>query len=93
MSIAYTLRDMILPFGQSGGGKVNSASSLLLFAIIIILFLIRSYIVQFSFNKIIPSLIFRLNSEPNKILNTFRPLSYTESIFLTLLISSLFSCC
>ena len=96
-SIAYTLRDIIQPvlFGQSGGGqhKVDSTTGLLLFGIIIILFLIRSYIVQFAFNRVVPSLIVNTTAEPDKILNHFRPLSYVEAIFLTLLISSLFSCC
>ncbi len=90
MTIAHALHDMLKPaLGQSGGGKQNGG--LLLFVIILTLFLIRAFIVQYSFSMIVPNLIARFSAEPEKTLANYRPLTYVEAIFLTLLTSSLFN--
>lgn len=92
MSLAYAIHDMLSPVVQAGGAKAASkhGGGLLLFAIILALFLIRAYIVQFAFNRAVPGLIARVAENPEKNLANFRPISFTEAIFLTLLASSLF---
>jgi len=96
MSLASAIHDMVAPAFhaavQSGGAKkAKGGNGLLLFVIILALFLIRTYIVQFSFNRAVPALVVRLAAKPEKILANFRPLTFVEAMFVTLLASALFN--
>jgi len=52
---------------------------------VIVLFVVKSWIVQFAYNMVVPRLV--LNNGNN--LSNFRPLSLTEAMGLTLLVNTL----
>ena len=74
-----------LIFNQVGGAKPKKGQMLPFVLMVIVLFVVKSWIVQFAYNMVVPRLV--LNNGNN--LSNFRPLSLTEAMGLTLLVSTL----
>lgn len=78
-----SVREMV--GGAKRAGNVNDGLILLFFAMALLM--IRAFMVQYCFNAVAPSMIMRFSSEqPNK---PYRPISFEEALFLTILVSSL----
>lgn len=64
-----------------------------LFFLFLIIILIKSYIVYLGYNFVMPKLIYSLNQERSSTLeevqNKFRPITFVESIILTILMNTL----
>jgi hypothetical protein len=85
--------------GNMTGGvrSMNQASSpsrfFALLLVFLIIILIKSYIVYLGYNYIMPRIIFSLNqdksSSPQEVMSKFRPITFTESIILTIFANTL----
>ena len=71
---------------QKAGYKTCWSNPLLLFLVIILYFLIKSYIVKVLYNNIGPKIMYNFGSDENK----FRLLTFQESMAFTLLTNCLF---
>tara|TARA_B100001094_G_C17629256_1_gene529677 strand:+ start:33 stop:263 length:231 start_codon:yes stop_codon:yes gene_type:complete len=73
------------------GGFIKSKKmkidSLQFFFVIIAVFLIKAFLVQWSYNWIMPKLIYNINGENSD----FRKLSYMEAIIVVILFNNLFN--
>ena len=73
------------------GGLVKTSKlkidSLQFFLVILVVFLIKSWLVQWSYNTIMPKLIFNMTGTEGN----FRRLSYFEAIILVILFNNLFN--
>ena len=73
------------------GGLVKTTKlkidSLQFFLVILIVFLIKSWLVQWSYNTIMPKLI----SNMNGTVRNFRRLTYLEAIIVVILFNNLFN--
>tara|TARA_B100000287_G_scaffold394157_1_gene407992 strand:- start:398 stop:628 length:231 start_codon:yes stop_codon:yes gene_type:complete len=73
------------------GGLVKTSKlkidSLQFFLIIFAVFLIKSWLVQWSYNNIMPKLIFNMTGNQRN----FRRLSYLEAIIVVILFNNLFN--
>jgi hypothetical protein len=73
------------------GGLVKTSKlkidSLQFFLVILVVFLIKSWLVQWSYNTIMPKLIFNMTGNQRN----FRRLSYLEAIILVILFNNLFN--
>jgi len=76
----------------SGGGKqdvsefLSSDKALHVFGMALLIFLIKSFIVQWSYNTIWPKITINSGGSVEK----FRPLTYVEAMVLTLLAINIF---
>lgn len=61
--------------------------SLQFFLMIFLVFLIKAFLVQWSYNWIMPKLIYNINGKQGD----FRKISYIESIIVVILFNNLFS--
>ena len=90
MSLNFIMQNMMNATNtMSGGGKGGSVNTGMLFAIVLVAFFIRVWIVQIAYNNIVPKLVMSLSEEPAKILSHYSSLSFVDAIFLTLVVSSL----
>ena len=73
------------------GGLVKTSKlkidSLQFFLVILIVFLIKSWLVQWSYNTIMPKLISNMNGNDRN----FRRLTYLEAIIVVILFNNLFN--
>ena len=75
---------MIGGFIKGNKMKVNSLN---LFFMMVFIFLIKAWLVQWSYNSIMPKLIYNMGNQTKD----FRKLSYMESIIVVILFNNLFS--
>ena len=75
---------MIGGFVKGNKMKVNSMN---LFIMMVLVFLIKAWLVQWSYNYIMPKLTYNMGNKTND----FRKLSYMESIVVVRLFNNLFS--
>ena len=68
-------------------GKKMKIDSLQFFFVIFAVFLIKAFLVQWSYNWIMPKLIYNINGKQSD----FRKLSYMEAIILVILFNNLFN--
>jgi len=68
-------------------GKKMKIDSLQFFFVILVVFLIKAWLVQWSYNWIMPKLIYNING----LQSDFRRLSYMESIIVVILFNNLFN--
>ena len=75
-----------------GGAKKVSPSGGRMFFVLLILVIdifVRALIVNIGYNIVVPKLIATTSSDPEKILNNYRPLTFWESLVLVICVSSL----
>ena len=75
---------MINGFVKGNKMKINSLS---LFLMVVLVFFIKVFLVQWSYNRIFP--VLRYNMTGNN--KDFRPLTFVESIIVVILFNNLFS--
>ena len=75
---------MINGFVKGNKMKINSLS---LFLMVVLVFFIKVFLVQWSYNRIFP--VLRYNMTGNN--KDFRPLTFIESIIVVILFNNLFS--
>ena len=75
---------MIGGFVKGNKMKINSMN---LFFMMVLIFLIKAWLVQWSYNYIMPKLIYNMTGQTKD----FRKLSYMESIIVVILFNNLFS--
>tara|TARA_B100001094_G_C18077297_1_gene743303 strand:+ start:284 stop:514 length:231 start_codon:yes stop_codon:yes gene_type:complete len=68
-------------------GNKMRVDSLQFFLMIFLVFLIKAFLVQWSYNWIMPKLIYNINGRQGD----FRRLSYIEAIIVVILFNNLFS--
>ena len=68
-------------------GKKMKIDSLQFFLVILVVFLIKAWLVQWSYNWIMPKLIYNINGKNSD----FRKLSYMEAIIVVILFNNLFN--
>ena len=68
-------------------GKKMKIDSLQFFLVILMVFLIKAFLVQWSYNWIMPKLIYNVNGKRGD----FRRLSYMEAIIVVILFNNLFN--
>ena len=68
-------------------GKKMKIDSLHFFLVILVVFLIKAWLVQWSYNWIMPKLIYNVNGKQGD----FRRLSYMEAIIVVILFNNLFN--
>ena len=68
-------------------GKKMKIDSLQFFLVILLVFLIKAFLVQWSYNTIMPKLIYNINGKQSD----FRQLSYMEAIVVVILFNNLFN--
>ena len=68
-------------------GKKMKIDSLQFFLVILVVFLIKAFLVQWSYNWIMPKLIYNING----LQSDFRKLSYMEAIIVVILFNNLFN--
>ena len=68
-------------------GKKMKIDSLQFLLVILMVFLIKAFLVQWSYNWIMPKLIYNINGKQDN----FRQLSYMESIIVVILFNNLFN--
>ena len=76
---------MIGGFVKGNKMKINS---LQLFLMMILIFFIKAFLVQWSYNRIFPILRYNMTGNTTK---DFRPLTFIESIIFVILFNNLFS--
>ena len=76
---------MINGFVKGNKMKINSLS---LFLMVILVFFIKAFLVQWSYNRIFPILRYNMTGNSTK---DFRPLTFIESIIVVILFNNLFS--
>ena len=73
------------------GGLVKTSKfkidSLPFFLVILVVFLVKSWLVQWSYNTIMPKLIFNMSGNDSE----FRRLTYLEAVILVILFNNLFN--
>ena len=78
-----------LLFGGAKKNAKNGYSMFLIFIIAIISILIRVLIVRYCYNSLVPKLVLSLNSNPQKAMQNFMPLNFSDALLLVILISVL----
>ena len=68
-------------------GKKMKIDSLQFFLVILVVFLIKAWLVQWSYNWIMPKLVYNVNGKQGN----FRRLSYMEAIIVVILFNNLFN--
>ena len=68
-------------------GKKMKIDSLQFFLVILMVFLIKAFLVQWSYNWIMPKLIYNINGKQGD----FRQLSYMEAIIVVIFFNNLFN--
>ena len=68
-------------------GNKLKIDSVQFFFVILLVFLIKALLVQWSYNKIMPTLIYNINGKQGD----FRRLSYIEAIIVVILFNNLFN--
>ena len=68
-------------------GKKMKIDSIQFFFVILLVFLIKAFLVQWSYNWIMPKLIYNINGKQGD----FRRLSYMEAIIVVILFNNLFN--
>lgn len=68
-------------------GKKMKIDSLQFFFVILLVFLINAFLIQWSYNTIMPKLIYNVNGRHSD----FRQLSYIEAIIVAILFNNLFN--
>ena len=68
-------------------GKKMKIDSFQFFFVILMVFLIKAFLVQWSYNWIMPKLIYNINGKQGD----FRRLSYMEAIIVVILFNNLFN--
>ena len=68
-------------------GKKMKIDSLQFFLVILVVFLIKAWLVQWSYNRIMPKLVYNINGKQGD----FRRLSYMEAIIVVILFNNLFN--
>ena len=68
-------------------GNKYKIDSIQFFFVILMVFLIKAWLVQWSYNKIMPTLIYNINGKQGN----FRRLSYIEAIVVVILFNNLFN--
>ena len=68
-------------------GKKMKIDSIQFFFVILLVFLIKAFLVQWSYNWIMPKLIYNINGKQGD----FRRLSYMEAIVVVILFNNLFN--
>ena len=68
-------------------GKKMKIDSLQFFLVILVVFLIKAWLVQWSYNWIMPKLVYNVNGKQGD----FRRLSYMEAIIVVILFNNLFN--
>ena len=69
-------------------GNKMKIDSLQLFLMMILIFFIKAFLVQWSYNRIFPLLRYNMTGNSTK---DFRPLTFIESIIFVILFNNLFS--
>ena len=69
-------------------GNKMKVDSLQLFLMMILIFFIKAFLVQWSYNRIFPILRYNMTGNSTK---DFRPLTFIESIIVVILFNNLFS--
>ena len=69
-------------------GNKMKIDSLQLFLMMILIFFIKAFLVQWSYNRIFPILRYNMTGNTTK---DFRPLTFIESIIFVILFNNLFS--
>ena len=73
------------------GGLVKTSklkiNSLQFFLVLLVIFLVKSWLVQWSYNSIMPKLIFNMTGSDRN----FRKLTYLEAIIVVILFNNLFN--
>ena len=69
-------------------GNKMKIDSLQLFLMMILIFFIKAFLVQWSYNRIFPILRYNMTGNSTK---DFRPLTFIESIIFVILFNNLFS--
>ena len=85
MILVYDLEYIMI--GGFVKGKKMKIDSLQFFLVILVVFLIKAWLVQWSYNWIMPKLIYNINGKNSD----FRKLSYMESIIVVILFNNLFN--
>jgi len=67
--------------------KMTYGNSITIFIIFVLIFLIKVILVQWSYNKIFPLLMYNVNGDDNQ---DFKTITFTESIIVVILFNSLF---
>ena len=68
-------------------GNKMKVDSLQLFLMVVLVFFIKVFLVQWSYNRIFPVLRYNMTSQQGD----FRPLTFVESIIVVILFNNLFS--
>ncbi len=79
--------------GQRGGRKEGGdpMSTLYVLAVVMVILLVKAYIVQWTWNRVVPVLLNSLHPSPTEAVRNFRELNYVDALILTVLSNCLFS--
>ena len=75
------------PKGKPTPGKFN----LMIVIMALVLLIVKTLIVYWGYNLLMPKLISTLTENPEKIMSNYRPLTFWEALILLVLVSSLVS--
>lgn len=70
-------------------GKNRGLMLLSALVAIVLSLLVRAVLVNMGYNLLMPKLLTSLSENPNKVMANYRPLSYSDSLILVILVSSL----
>jgi hypothetical protein len=71
---------------------LNGKTILIYLLTAIVSFLVRGAVVYGCYNYIVPKLVVSKSNSKNNVYNTFRSISYSDSLVLVILVSSLLKC-
>ena len=75
---------------QNGGGAINKSDLLIkIFLVVLMFILLKSIIIYFAFNSVMPALASSLN--PRFQLDDFKPITFGVSVMIAILFIGLFS--
>ena len=90
----HNLLDIVLKGGAKNKMPKMTMGKSFLFILIgsILDLLFRALIVTYGYNMVVPKLIQTTTSNPEKILQNFRPLTFWDSIIIIITLSTLINC-
>ena len=74
---------------KSSMGKHKGLMLLSALVAIVLSLLVRAVLVNMGYNLLMPKLLSSLSENPSKVMANYRPLSYSDSLILVILVSSL----
>jgi len=77
--------------GATKGSPTPGKFNLMIVIMALLLLIIKTLIVYWGYNLLMPKLISTLTENPEKIMSNYRPLTFWEALVLIILVSSLIS--